>query len=214
MAMQQSKSVIAVQLEGLRPLMFDCYAGDNSTQLPVAEKMYLAPDMGLMMPALNVLSLLAAENTKSVCRQFFGKNGKTIALGISSFTTISPFDIPICDDDGPIHYSGWNAQISQHKAVARLPKGIPNAKERPVWPCLGGWTSSSSILRISTVLWRTCGRRSTWAASWGWARSAPSLAAISLRSGQLTKLGVARLGAAGLGPARHGGARQGGAWKG
>jgi hypothetical protein len=131
MAMQ-SKMVIAVQLEGLRPLMFDRYAGDNSTQLPVSEKMYLAPDMGLTMPALNILSLLVAENTKSVCRQFFGKNGKTIALGISSFTSISPFEIPICDDNGQIHFTGWNGQISQHKAVARLPKGIPNAKERPV----------------------------------------------------------------------------------
>lgn len=129
---KQEKMIIGVRLEGLRPLMFDRYAGDNATQLPVAEKMYLDKGMGLMLPALNILSLLAAENTKSVCRQFFGKQGKTIALGISSYTAINPFEIPICDDNGQVRFTGWNDQISQHKAVARVKNGIPNPKERPV----------------------------------------------------------------------------------
>lgn len=128
----QGKYQISVQLVGLRPLMFDRYAGDNATQLPVAEKMYLTPNMQLMIPALNVLSLLAAENTKSVCRQFFGKQGKTIALGISSYTAIEPFEIPIFDDNGPVIFAGWNDQISLHRSVARLKNGIPNPKERPV----------------------------------------------------------------------------------
>ena len=128
----QGKVNIRVRLEGIRPLMFDRYAGDNSTQLPVAEKMYLNQDMALTIPSLNVLSLLAAENTKSVCRQFFGKNGKTIALGISSYTTIKQFEIPILDDNGPIVYSTWGEQLSVHKAVARVKGGIPNPKERPV----------------------------------------------------------------------------------
>jgi hypothetical protein len=128
----QTKANIQIRLVGLRPLMFDRYAGDNNTQLPVAEKMYLTPAMELVMPALNILSLLVAENSKSVCRQFFGKNGKTIALGISSYTAINPFEIPICDDNGPVVFTGWNRQIATHKAVARLAKGIPNPKERPV----------------------------------------------------------------------------------
>lgn len=123
---------IKVQLTGLRPMMFDRYAGDNSTQLPTAEKMYLTEDRQLIMPAINVLSLLAAENGKSVCRQFFGKNGKTIALGVSSYCNITPFEIPIMDDNGPIFFKDWNKQISVHKAVARLAKGIPNPKERPL----------------------------------------------------------------------------------
>lgn len=123
---------IAVRLEGLRPLMFDRYAGDNNTQLQTVEKMYLTPTMGLVMPALNVLSLLTAQNTSSVSRQFFGKNGKAIALGINSYTALSPFEIPICDDNGPIFFTEWNAQISIEKHVARLAKGIPNPKIRPV----------------------------------------------------------------------------------
>jgi hypothetical protein len=113
-------------------MMFDRYPGDNSTQLPTAEKMYLTDKMQLILPAINILSLLAAENTKSVCRQFFGKNGKTIALGISSYVNITPFEIPILDDNGPIFFKGWNEQIKIHKTVARLKGGIPNPKERPM----------------------------------------------------------------------------------
>jgi hypothetical protein len=120
-----------VVLQGLRPLMFDRYAGDNKTQLPVEEKMYLTHNMQLIMPAINVQSLLAAENTKSVCRQFFGRQGKTVALGIASYTQIEPFEIPILDDEGPIIFSGFDDQIYIHQAVARLAKGVPNPKERP-----------------------------------------------------------------------------------
>jgi hypothetical protein len=130
--MAQKSQTIHLRLEGLRPLMFDRYAGDNNTQLPTADRMYLTDEAHVIIPALNLFSLLAAENTKSVCRQFFGKSGKTVALGISSYTTIEPFEIPLMDDDGPIVFQGWNGQISIHQAVARLPKGIPNPKTRPV----------------------------------------------------------------------------------
>ena len=130
--MAQQSQLIHVRLEGLRPLMFDRYAGDNTTQLPTADRMYLTDQARLIIPSINLFSLLAAENTKSVCRQFFGKQGKTIALGISSYTTIEPFDIPLCDDEQQIQFHGWNGQISQHTAVARLKNGIPNPKTRPV----------------------------------------------------------------------------------
>ena len=123
------------QLSGRRPLMFDRYAGDNNTQLPVHEKMYLMEKDGkqlLTIPVINLYSMLCAENTKSVCRQFFGRGGKTIALGIASYTSIEPYEIPILDDDGPIAFVGFNDQITVHRAVARLAKGIPNPKERPM----------------------------------------------------------------------------------
>jgi len=123
---------IRVQLSGVRPLMFDRYAGDNATTLQASEKMYLDEQRRLIMPAVNVFSLLAAENTKSVCRQFFGKQGKTIALGISSYCNITPFEIPIEDDKGWITFTGFGGQITLHKSVARLKNGIPNPKERPM----------------------------------------------------------------------------------
>lgn len=75
--------------------------------------------------------MLCAENTKSVCRQFLGKAGKTIGLGIAGYTTIEPFEIPINDEQGQITFKNYNGQIYIHNAVARLPKGIPNPKTRP-----------------------------------------------------------------------------------
>jgi len=112
--------------------MFDRYAGDNNTQLPVAEKLYLDADQRLILPVVNLFSLLCAENTKSVCRHLFGKQGKTIGLGIASFVNIEPFEIPILDDKGEIVFKGFDDQIRVHKCVARLAKGIPNPKERPL----------------------------------------------------------------------------------
>lgn len=124
-------SKIAVELKGIRPLMFDRYAGDNNTQLPVQEKMYLDARQCLMMPSVNIYSLLCAINTDSVCKKFFGTAGKTIGLGIKSYTTITPYDIPIMDDNGPVKFTGFNEQIYTHHIVARLKNGIPNPKERP-----------------------------------------------------------------------------------
>jgi hypothetical protein len=123
---------IACKLRGVRPLMFDRYAGDNSTQLPVHEKMYLDNERRLTLPAVNLFSMLCAENTKSVCRQFFGKNGKTIGLGMASYVSITPFEIPIFDDEGPVVFTGFNSQVYEHRTVARLAKGVPNPKHRPV----------------------------------------------------------------------------------
>lgn len=122
---------IHVQLTGLRPLMFDRYAGDNNTKLQPHEMMYLDGQQHLTIPALNLYSMLCAVNTKSVCRQFFGKAGATIGLGIAGYTTIEPFEILIHDDAGPIGFHGYNGQIYIHNAVARLAKGIPNPKSRP-----------------------------------------------------------------------------------
>src|SRR3989304_7212310 len=120
---------IQVVLEGLRPLMFDRYAGDMQTKLAPEDKMYLDEQNCATMPAKNIYSLLVAENTKSVCRQFFGKSGKTVAMGISAFTNIEPFQIPIYDSKGPIAFHGFNDQIQVIKDVARLKPGVPNYKE-------------------------------------------------------------------------------------
>jgi hypothetical protein len=83
------------------------------------------------MPSINLYSLLCSENGKSVCKQFFGRNGKNIALGIASYTSIEPFDVPILDDKGSITFTEFNEQIHAVHHVARLPKGIPNPKDRP-----------------------------------------------------------------------------------
>jgi len=125
---------IQCQLTGLRPLMFARYAGDNTTQLPTSEQMYLTPERHLILPAINLYSLLCSENS-SVIKMFFGKQGKTIGLGIKSYTTIKPFEIPIQDDAGQITFNGFNEQIKVHYATARVRKGslyVPQPRERPV----------------------------------------------------------------------------------
>jgi hypothetical protein len=123
---------IAVQLSGVRPLMFDRYAGDNNTQLAARDKMYLDQDGCLTIPAINVYSLLHNENGMSVTKQFFGKQRKNVGLGIMSYTSIDQMEIPLLDDNGPIFFDDWNDQIYVMKHVARLAKGVPNPKERPV----------------------------------------------------------------------------------
>ena len=112
-------------------MLFDRYAGDNNTQLPPEEKMYLTENGQLIIPALNVFSLLCGENTKSVARQFWGRKGKTVALGISAYSDIRPYEIPIMDEGGPIFFDGWNEQIEVEEHVARLKNGVPNPNTRP-----------------------------------------------------------------------------------
>ena len=94
--------------------------------------MYLDHNQHLILPSLNVSSLLTAENSKSVCRTFFGKAGKEVGLGISSYVFITPFEIPIHDGEQPIIFTGFNEQIYVQIHVARLAKGIPNPRHRPV----------------------------------------------------------------------------------
>lgn len=126
---------IQVRLEGLRPMMFDRYSGDNNTQLAVEDKMYLDSQRGLILPAINLYSLLCAGGADSVTNKFFGKAGKNIALGIKSYTSIEPFEIPIEDDDGQVIFGGFSTRIYVARHVARTPKGkllVPQPKERPV----------------------------------------------------------------------------------
>jgi hypothetical protein len=121
--------------------MFDRYGGDNKTKLPDLEKMYLNTDGQCGIPVLNVFSLLSAENTPSVAKRFYGKQGRDVAQGIKSFCNIEsngsdPLFAVLEDEDGkPWHFKDSRIKVLDH--VARLPKGIPNPKTRPMIPT--GW---------------------------------------------------------------------------
>lgn len=127
---------IDVRLSGLRPIMFDRYAGDNKTQLSTEDRMYLDDKQRLVVPAINLFSLLCAENTKSVAR-IGPKNEaaarREVAMGIAGYVSIDPFDVPLIGPDGKqIVWAGkWTKQIYVHEAVARVKGGIPNPKVRP-----------------------------------------------------------------------------------
>jgi hypothetical protein len=121
----------SIRLRGVRPLLFDRYAGDNKTKLSPENKLYLE-DGFLTIPSLNIFSLLSAENTKSACKMFFGKQWQKIAQGIKANVDINPVMIQVLDENGPVKFNGFDGkklEVVQH--VARLAKGVPNPKERP-----------------------------------------------------------------------------------
>ena len=127
---------IQVSLEGLTPIMFDRYAGDNKTELEVQDKFYFAKDgKTLILPAGNLMSLLSAQNTMSAPKRFLdSRQYKKVAAAISSYVTVEPFDGAVFMANGlPIEFGGFDdKQFYVDQRVARLEKGIPNPKVRPV----------------------------------------------------------------------------------
>ncbi len=145
--MESSLTTITATLRGIRPILFDRYAGDNNTKLKTLEKFYTNEKGGIVLPVLNVFSLLTAQNTDSVAARFYGKQRRDIALGINAFCNITPsgvvsddmIDAPITDQSGrQYNVKDDCIRIVQH--VARMKKSgaaIPNPKERPMIPT--GW---------------------------------------------------------------------------
>lgn len=131
-----------VVLTGLTDIMFDRYAGDNNTKLEVWQKLYFAPDgTTLVLPALNIISFLSAHNTNSAPKRLLDKRKyKDIANAMLSFVTIHPTHIPFTRDGESLKFGTLvedqdaSSGVYVHRAVARLDKGIPNPKERPVLP--------------------------------------------------------------------------------
>ena len=127
---------IQVSLEGLTPIMFDRYAGDNKTELDVRDKFYFANDgKTLILPAANLMSLLSAQNTMSAPKRFMDSRAyKKVAQAISSYVTVEPFEGATFMANGdPVVFNGFDDdQFYIDQRVARLEKGIPNPKTRPV----------------------------------------------------------------------------------
>lgn len=136
-----------VKLRGITPIMFDRYAGDNQTRLTWDQKIYLRPGTNqLVIPALNIISFFTAHNTNSAPKRLRDKRVyKGICNAILSFCSIQGTDgdvenITFTRDGIPVTVGTFGDRkdeqsgIYLHRAVARLDKGIPNPKERPVLP--------------------------------------------------------------------------------
>lgn len=136
-----------VSIRGVTPLMFDRYAGDNQTRLEWHQKIYLRPGtQSLCLPTLNLVSFFTAHNTNSAPKRLRDKRVyKSICNAILSFVNITATDgnaenILIQRDGQPIEVGTFTDRLDEksgihlHRAVARLDKGIPNPKERPVLP--------------------------------------------------------------------------------
>lgn len=132
-----------VVLCGTTDLMFDRYAGDNNTKLEAWQKLYFQPgDTKVIgLPGANIMSFLSAHNTNSAPKRLRDKRKfKDICNACLSFVSISPQFIPLLRDGEPIVFGQLKGDVDPqsgiyvHRSVARLDKGIPNPKERPVVP--------------------------------------------------------------------------------
>jgi hypothetical protein len=141
-----------VVLCGTKAIMFDRYAGDNNTRLEAWQKFYLEPGDSRVigMPAANIMSFLSAHNTNSAPKRLRDKRKyKDIANACLSFVEIAEDFIPFTRDGESIvlgKFENDKDPVSGawiHRSVARLDKGIPNPKERPVLPT--PWTLSFTL---------------------------------------------------------------------
>lgn len=132
-----------VVLCGTRPIMFDRYSGDNSTQLEPHQKFYFLPgdSKTIGLPAANIMSFLSAHNTNSAPKRLRDKRKyKDIANACLSFVEIGEDFIPFLRNGKPIQFGKFERDLDAtsgayiHRSVARLDKGIPNPKVRPVIP--------------------------------------------------------------------------------
>ena len=148
-----------VTLAGLTEIMFDRYAGDNKTKLSWDQKIYLVPGTHtLALPAINISSFLSAHNTNSAPKRLRDKRQyKDIANACLSFVQITggknyPGYIPFLRDGKYLETGTFGEERDElsgmylHRSVARLDKGIPNPKERPVLPLPWSLQFTLSIL--------------------------------------------------------------------
>lgn len=132
-----------VILCGITDIMFDRYAGNNTTKLEPWQKLYFLPgnSKAIGLPALNIMSFLSAHNTNSAPKRLRDKRKfKDIANACLSFISITPDFIPFLRNGEPIQFGKFDGDVDPqtgiyiHRSVARLDKGIPNPKERPTLP--------------------------------------------------------------------------------
>ncbi len=136
-----------VVLSGIAPIMFDRYPGDNSTKLTWNQKVYLDSEGILCLPISSIVSFLSSHNTNSAPKRLRpSKEFKKICNACLSFTQVignNGTDLIYFKRDGkpiktgPVKGTDEIDTVSGlylHRATARLEKGIPNPKERPVLP--------------------------------------------------------------------------------
>lgn len=135
-----------VTIDGMMPLMFDRYAGDNDTRLTPSQKLYYGSDgRTLVIPSMNLMSFLSAKNTDSAPKRLLdSRTYKKFTEACASYVQIDApgekysEDLVLMRDGEPILFDKFNEQevcpssgVFIHRSVARLKDGIPNPKVRP-----------------------------------------------------------------------------------
>ena len=138
-----------VTLRGICPIMFDRYPGDNDTQLTPSQKLYYVGGSNtLAIPSINVMSFLSAKNTDSAPKRLLdSRKYKKFTEACASFVMIAADseeyseDLVLTRGGVPLVFGGFNDDeideatgVFIKRDVARLEKGIPNPKVRPVLP--------------------------------------------------------------------------------
>lgn len=138
-----------VTIKGIAPLMFDRYPGDNDTKLTPSQKLYYAEDgRTLVLPSTNIMSFLSAKNTDSAPKRLLdSRKYKKFTEACASFVMIQADskeyseDLVITRNGEPLVFEEFgddeidvSTGLFIKRDVARLEKGIPNPKVRPVLP--------------------------------------------------------------------------------
>lgn len=135
--------VRTVHVQGLTDIMFDRYPGDNDTKLEAHQKLYLGGESGreICLPSANIMSFLSAQNTDSAPKRLLdSRKYKTFAQACGAYISIGPRMIQFLRDGSPIVFGKFvgdtdiESGVYIDRRVARLEKGIPNPKVRPVLP--------------------------------------------------------------------------------
>jgi hypothetical protein len=121
---------IHVKLVGTAPILFDRFSGNIKQQLEPENKVYRDEAGRIVIPSLNIMSFLSAENTESAPRRLLGKEWRKVAKAALSYVTVQPFEIPVTSGGKPATMK--MIKIVTH--VARLKGGIPNPVQRPQLP--------------------------------------------------------------------------------
>jgi hypothetical protein len=135
-----------VILEGTTPIMFDRFVGEQ-TKLEPWQKLYFLHDKKTVgFPAKNVMSFLSSQNTDSAPKRLMdSRKYKAFCAAALSYIQIAPILFPFLRDGQPIVFGKLQrtadgtdedpmSGILIDHDTARLPKGIPNPKQRPVLP--------------------------------------------------------------------------------
>ena len=135
--MQEVKTY-QVRMNGIRPVMFDRYAGDNDTQLSPEEKMYFAADgKTVVIPSQNILGMLGSNLYKCATKIKYGRSHGSKTDAVQGFLDIDPVRVPIVRDGKPIKFRAFGKDgFYVDESTARIKKAagvmVPNPKKRPV----------------------------------------------------------------------------------
>jgi hypothetical protein len=133
------KEVINLRLDGLSPIMFDHFYGQEKDTRPPEQKFYLLADNTIVLPTENLYSFLFAENPAG-CAKTEGKKSKDYIRTGYAYVVIDPAEyIPFRRNGKDIKFTDWGDDdlyyISEFSPRTKMAGGLSikqNLKKRPV----------------------------------------------------------------------------------